>query len=57
MRPKDLRRAAGAGFRTYEESDAPGIARTVRERDELETPAGRSASYEQLRATVAAIAW
>jgi hypothetical protein len=39
--------------RTYSESDAPSIARQVRERGLADAPAGRSDSWERFRTSVA----
>ncbi len=50
--PHGIKKQDRQHFREYEESDAPTIARNVRERGEVNTPAGRSDSYERFRQSV-----
>lgn len=55
VRPRSLSIAQRANFRTYEESDSPGIAALLVERGVLDKPEGKSESYMQFRQTVATI--
>ncbi len=50
--PNDLPKHERPHFRGYQESDAPTIARNVRERGEVNRPGGRSDSYERFRQSV-----
>jgi len=52
VRPRDAK-GKRARSREYRESDAPGIAREIRQRQLVATPAGTSASYARFRASVA----
>lgn len=53
--PRSLSAAEKKRFRTYEESDSPGIAKKVRALGLLAAPEGQSDSYESFRQMILAI--
>lgn len=50
--PKGLNQAQKRKFRSYQESDAPHIARSVRERGEVQSPVAKSESFDYFAARV-----
>jgi hypothetical protein len=52
--PKGLNRAQKSKFRSYQETDAPAIARSVRERGDVLSPKAKSESFDYFAARVKA---